>query len=140
MNERRLKRKKVNLNSLIDDEGRKRQKVCGNIKVYFDGTAIVNAICRMIRRPDIHYVMGACAWFTNKKIISTMANELKGCCIITTRDKILTAQTTKKKYASLPIYQRSESEVNTAIRYIGNGARGYNKSLMVRSRSPTSSR
>lgn len=132
MDERRLKRKKVNLNSLIDDEGRKKQKVCGNIRVFFDGNSIVNAICRMIRRPDIEYVMGACAWFTNKKIIQCMSNELKGCCIITTRDKILNAKTTKKKYASLPIYQRSESEVNTAIRFIGNGARGYNKSLMVR--------
>lgn len=130
MDQRRLKRKKVNLNTLIDDEGRKRQKVCGNIKVYFDGNAIVNAICRMIRRKDVHYIMGACAWFTNKKIIQCMSTELKGCCIVTTRDKILTAATTKRKYSTLPVYRSSENDTDTAVRFIGNGARGYNKSLM----------
>lgn len=130
MDQRRLKRKKINLNSLIADEERKKQKTCGNIKVFFDGNAIVNAICRMIKRQDVEYVMACCAWFTNKRIIECMASHLKGCCVITTRDKILTAATTKKKYAMLPVYQRSDSDVNTAIRFVGNGARGYNKSLM----------
>lgn len=130
MNSRRLKKRKVNLNSLIDDEARKRQKVCGKIKVLFNGHAIVNGICRHIRRPDTFYVMGCCAWFTNKTIIETMADNLKGVCIVTTRDKILSAKTTQKRYATLPVYTNETStEPDTAIRFIGSG-RGFNKSLM----------
>ena len=49
---------KVNLNSLIENSHeRKRQKVCGNIKVHFDGASIVSAICRNLRRADTYYVM-----------------------------------------------------------------------------------
>jgi len=132
MESRRLKRKKVNLNALIEDDTRKRQKVCadGKIKVFFNGNAIVNGICRHIRRPDTFYVMGACAWFTNKTIIDAMAHNLRGVCIVTTRDKILTAKSIKKRYATLPVYRNeTSSDVDTAIRYIGSG-RGYNKSLM----------
>ena len=116
------KRKTVNLNSLIENSHeRKKQKVCGKIKVHFDG--IVNAVCRNIRKVDTRYVMGCAAWFTNKRIISTMSTELKGCCMIVTKDKILKAKTTNKKYKTLPVYK------DTAIRVIGSG-RGYNKSLM----------
>lgn len=114
---------KLNLNTLIDSHERKRQKVCGNIKVHFDGTSIVNAICRNLRREDTYYVMGCSAWFTNPSIISTMASNIKGCCIIVTRDKILKAKTTKNRYKTLPVYKDS------AIRVIGCGS-GWNKSLM----------
>jgi len=115
---------KVNLNSLIENaHDRRKQKVCGDIKVHFDGLSIVAAICRSIRHKDTHYVMGCAAWFTNKKIIKTMSTDLKGCCLIVTNDKILRANTTKRKYKTLPIYK------DTAIRVIGCG-RGYSKSLM----------
>lgn len=115
---------KVNLNSLIENSHeRKRQKVCGNIKVHFDGASIVSAICRNLRRADTYYVMGCSAWFTNPSIISAMASNLKGCCVIVTKDKILRAKTTKNRYRSLPVYQDS------AIRVIGCGS-GWNKSLM----------
>ena len=114
---------KINLNSLIDNHDRRKQKVCGRLKVHFDGTSIVAAICRSIRHKDTHYVMGCAAWFTNRKIINTMATELKGCCMIVTKDKLLKAKTTKAKYKKLPIYK------DTAIRVIGCG-RGYSKSLM----------
>ena len=116
--------KKVYLNSLIENaHERRKQKVCGKIKVHFDGASIVAAVCRKIRHKDTKYVMGCAAWFTNKKIIKTMSTELKGCCMIVTKDKILRAKTTKAKYKSLPIYK------DTAIRVIGTG-RGYSKSLM----------
>ena len=116
--------KKVNLNSLIENSHeRRKQKVCGKIKVHFDGKSIVAAVCRNIRHKDTKYVMGCAAWFTNKKIIQTMSTELKGCCMIVTKDKILRAKTTKAKYKSLPIYK------DTAIRVIGTG-RGWSKSLM----------
>lgn len=115
------KRKKVNLNSLIECSDRKRQKVCGNMTVHFDG--IVAALCRNIRRDDTHYIMGCAAWFTNSKIISTLSSNVKGCCVIVTKDKIIKAKTTKNKYKSLPIYKE------TAIRVIGCG-RGWQKSLM----------
>ena len=115
------KRKKVNLNELVDSSDRKRQKVCGKTTVHFDG--IVSAICRNIRREDTHYIMGCAAWFTNSKIIATLSSNVKGCCVIITKDKIMKANTTKNKYKSLPIYKE------TAIRYIGSG-RGYSKSLM----------
>jgi phosphatidylserine/phosphatidylglycerophosphate/cardiolipin synthase-like enzyme len=117
------KRKRVNLNSLVESEARKKQKVCGNIHIHFDGAAIVAAICRSIRHKDTVYVMGCSAWFTNATIISCMASNLKGCCVIVTKDKLLRAKTTKAKYRQLPVYK------DCAIRVIGSGS-GYNKSLM----------
>lgn len=117
------KRKRVNLNSLVDSDNRKHQKVCGKIKIHFDGGSIVAAICRNIRHKDTVYVMGCSAWFTNSLIIDCMANQLKGCCVIVTKDKLLRAKTTKAKYRKLPIYK------DCAIRVIGSGS-GYNKSLM----------
>lgn len=117
------KRKRVNLNTLIDSDDRKHQKVCGNIKIHFDGASIVAAICRKIRHTNTTYVMGCSAWFTNSNIISCMAQHVKGCCIIVTKDKLLRAKTTKAKYRKLPVYK------DCAIRVIGSGS-GYNKSLM----------
>ena len=118
------KKRKVNLNSLIEDsDERKRQKIVGTTRVFFDGGSIVAALCRKIRQKDTCFVMGCSCWFTNKKIIGAMAKNLKGCCMIVTKDKITKAETTKKKYRTLPIYSES------AVRVIGHGS-GYTKSLM----------
>ena len=33
--------------------------------------------------------MGCAAWFTNSKIIATLSSNVKGCCVIITKDKIM---------------------------------------------------
>lgn len=114
------RKERVNLNDQLT--GRKRQRVCGDIKVHFDN--IIPSLCRNIRRKDTHYIMGCSAWFTNSSIIKTMASHLSGCCIIVTKDKILRAKTTKAKYKMLP-----KNNGKSPIQVIGSG-RGYNKSLM----------
>ena len=120
----KVKKRKINLNEMIEDRSdRKKQKVCGDIKILFDSGSIVNAICRKIRHKDTTYVMGCSAWFSNKKIIEELSMYTEGVCVICTKDKLLKAKTSHKKYSTLPVYKES------AIRYIGTGS-GWNKSLM----------
>lgn len=116
-----MKRKRVNLNTLLEEEGRKKPKTCGKIKVHFDN--IVSSICRSIRKSDTVYVMGCSAWFTNSEIIRCMSRELRGCCIIVTKDKLLKKKSIQQKYKQLPVYKEC------AIRMIGSGS-GKTKSLM----------
>jgi phosphatidylserine/phosphatidylglycerophosphate/cardiolipin synthase-like enzyme len=118
-----VKRKPVNLNSLVNSD-RKRQKVVNNMKIHFDGASIVKAIVRRINNDDTRYIIGCSAWFTNAKIISAMSL-LDGVCIICTRDKITRAKTTQDKYKTLPTLNGAKSPIHI----IGSG-RGYNKSLM----------
>lgn len=120
-----VKAKRINLNKAIEDASRKRQTVFENakIKVFFNGHAIVNAICRQIRKKDTHYILGACAWFSNTKIINTIEGNTDGCSFLITKDKI--TKTNLARYRKLPKLPLATSAVNT----IGAG-RGYTKSLM----------
>ena len=121
------KAKKVNLNKLIEDKSRKRQQVFKNteIKIHFNGHSIVNAICRQIKKESTHYIIGCCAWITNDKILSTMAANAKGVCLIVTRDKITRAKTNQMKYKKL----KKLNDAKSPIQVIGVGS-GYNKSLL----------
>lgn len=121
------KTKKVNLNKLIEDKTRKRQQVFTGttIKVHFNGNSIVNAICRQIKKESTHYIIGCCAWVTNTKILDTLASNVKGVCLIVTKDKITRAKTNQIKYKKLKKLPDAKSPIQT----IGVGS-GYNKSLL----------
>lgn len=122
-----VKAKRVNLNKSIEDSSRKKQQVFENtkMKIFFNGFAIVNALCRQIRKKETHYILGACAWLTNTKIIDTIAGNTKGCCFIVTKDKITKGKQNMSQYRRLKKLPLASSSINT----IGAG-RGYNKSLM----------
>ena len=121
------KSKKVNLNKMVDDKGRCRQTVIDNVKmkIHFHGMSILNAIIRKIKHEETKYILGCCAWLTNKRIIEAMGCNLNGVSIICTKDKITMAKTTQAKYKLLKPLQEGASPVN----YIGAG-RGFNRSLM----------
>lgn len=122
-----VKSKRVNLNKAIEDSSRKRKTVFENtkMKVYFNGFAIVNAICRQIRKKETKFILGCAAWLTNTKILDTIASNTDGCCFIVTKDKITKSKTNIAKYRTLKKLPLATSAVNT----IGVGS-GYNKSLM----------
>ena len=119
--------KKVNLNNQVEDKGRCRQTVIDNVKmkIHFHGMSILNALLRKIKHHDTVYIMGCCAWLTNKRIIQAMGSNLKGVSIICTKDKITMAKSTQAKYRLLKPLQEGTSPIN----YIGAG-RGFNRSLM----------
>lgn len=121
------KTKKVNLNKLIEDKSRKRQQVFTGttIKVHFNGNSIVNAICRQIKKESTHYIIGCAAWLSNSKILDTLASNVKGVCIIVTRDKLTRSKTNQMKYKKLKMLPGAKSPIQT----IGCGS-GYNKSLL----------
>lgn len=121
------KKKKVNLNKAIEDASRRKQQVFNDvkIKVHFNGHAIVNAICRMIKKPTTRYMLGCCAWITNTRILDSMAGSLQGVAIICTKDKITKAKGVQAKYRNLRKLPMAKSAVNT----IGCGS-GYNRSLL----------
>ena len=82
-------KKQVNLNKLIDDTTRARQSVFENtkIKIHFNGQSIVNALVRQIKKRDTRFIVGCCAWLTNKRILEAMSANLDGVAIICTKDK-----------------------------------------------------
>ena len=96
-------KKPVNLNKLIEDSSRKRQQVFtgATIKVHFNGHSIVNAICRQIKKKSTHYIIGCCAWISNTRILDTLAGNVKGVCLIVTRDKLTRTKTNQMKYKQL---------------------------------------
>lgn len=121
------KSKKVNLNKMVEDKGRCRQTVIDNVKmkIHFHGMSILNALIRKIKHRDTVYVMGCCAWLTNKRIIEAMSVNLKGVSIICTKDKITMSKSNQSAYRKLKPLQVGASPIN----YIGAG-RGFNRSLM----------
>ena len=110
-----VKTKKVNLNKLIEDPSRKKQQVFKNteIKIHFNGHSIVNAICRQIKKESTHYILGCCAWLSNSKILDTLALNVKGVCLIVTRDKITRSKTNQMKYKKLPKLADAKSPIQT---------------------------
>lgn len=121
------KTKKVNLNKLIEDKSRKRQQCFKNteIRIHFNGHSIVNAICRQIKKESTHYIIGCAAWLSNVRILDTLASNVKGVCLIVTRDKITRAKTNQMKYKKL----KKLPDAKSPIQVIGCGS-GYNKSLL----------
>jgi phosphatidylserine/phosphatidylglycerophosphate/cardiolipin synthase-like enzyme len=115
--------KTVNLNNLITDTSRKKLTVCGDIKLLFDTTTILQTLIRRIGKADTKYVMGCAAWFTNTKIIEALS-KLKGVSIICTRDKVARTKTSKAKYKTLPKHDGIPT-----IKLLGCG-RGRSASLM----------
>ena len=99
------KRKSVDLNQQADNGERKRQKVHirgkKKITVIFDGRSILNAIVRNIKREDTSYIVGCCAWLSNKRILKTMAENCKGVTLIVTKDKLCNRSTNQLAYSKL---------------------------------------
>jgi len=91
--------KVVDLNKLITDKERKKASVCGNIGIWFESNAILNALVKRILKSDTCFVMGCAAWLTNTRIIGALST-LKGVSVICTRDKVVKAM--KPKYRLLP--------------------------------------
>jgi len=120
-------KKQVNLNKLIDDTTRARQSVFENtkIKIHFNGQSIVNALVRQIKKRDTRFIVGCCAWLTNKRILEAMSANLDGVAIICTKDKITRSKNNQRHYKMLPRLPSATSAINT----LGCGS-GYNKSLM----------
>jgi len=118
---------KVNLNELVEDKSRKRQtKVDSKIRIHFNGTSIVSAICRRIKRPEVCYVVGCVAWLTNVKILSTLAEHVDGVCLIVTRDKVSRCESNKRKYRRLKCLNDAKSPIQT----IGTSGTKWTKALM----------
>lgn len=67
----------VNLNKLLTDTDRRKQVICGDIKLLFDTNNILTSLVRRINKDDTHFVMGCAAWFTNDRIITALS-KLKG--------------------------------------------------------------
>lgn len=122
------KKRSRDLNQQIDDASRKRQKVHqrGNRKVsiLFDGRGIQNALVRNIKREDTAYVIGCVAWLSNKRILKTMAEHLKGVTLITTTDRLTKRRKNQQAYAKL-----RGCFAGGVIRTVGEG-KGRFKSLM----------
>lgn len=115
--------KVVNLNKLLTDQERRKQVICGDIKLLFDTNNILTSLVRRISKEDTHFVMGCAAWFTNDRVIDALS-KLKGVSIICTRDKVARAKYTKEKYRKLP----KHDDIPTIL-MLGCG-RGRNASLM----------
>lgn len=116
------KRTNVDLNKKADNGERKRAKthIRGKkkISVIFDARAIQNAIVRNIKRKDTEYIVGCAAWLSNKRILKTMAENVKGVTLIVTRDKLCNRKTNQAAYAKL-----SGCYAGGVIRTVGSGGR-----------------
>lgn len=116
------------LNQQINNEERKRQKVHQRgkrkVSILFNGRGILNAIVRNIKREDTAYVVGCVAWLSNKRILSCMAENLKGVTLITTTDRLTKRRKNQQAYAKL-----RGCFAGGVIRTVGEG-RGRFKSLM----------
>ena len=116
------------LNQQVNNDERKRQCVHqrGNRKVtiLFDGRGIQNAIVRHIKREDTSYVVGCVAWLSNKRVLKTMAEQIKGVTIICTKDRLTTRRKNQQAYSKL-----GGCFKGGVIRTMGEG-RGRFKSLM----------
>ena len=116
------------LNKQIDDSDRKRQCVHQRgkrkVTILFDGRGIQNAIVRNIRREDTSFVVGCVAWLSNKRVLKTMSEKLKGVTIICTKDRLTTRRKNQQAYSKL-----SGCFAGGVIRVVGEG-RGRFKSLM----------
>ena len=115
--------KVVNLNKLLTDTDRRKQVICGDIKLLFDTNNILTSLVRRINKDDTHFVMGCAAWFTNDRIITALS-KLKGVSVICTRDKVARSKYSKIKYRRLPKHDGIPT-----ILTLGCG-RGRNASLM----------
>jgi len=113
----------INLNKLLTDTERKKQVICGDIKLLFDTNNILTSLVRRINKDDTHFVMGCAAWFTNERIINALS-KLQGVSIICTRDKVAHTKHSKQKYRKLP----KHDGIPTVLT-LGYG-RGRNASLM----------
>ena len=122
------KKRSADLNQIIDNDDRKRQKVHqrGNRKVtiIFNGRGIQNAIVRHIKREDTSYIVGCVAWLSNKRILKNMSEHLNGVTIITTQDKLTKRKKNQQAYSKL-----NGCFAGGVIRTVGAG-RGRFKSLM----------
>lgn len=83
---------------------------CPPTRVVFDN--IYDVVTVAIDDPDVHYVVGCMAWFSNKRVLQSMSRK-RGCCIITMPDGI-------SKYPSYTELYRNVRGINTygAIRFI----------------------
>lgn len=116
------------LNKQIVGAERKRQCVHQRgkrkVSILFDGRGIQNAIVRNIKRDDTFYIVGCVAWLSNKRVLKTMSEHLKGVSIICTKDRLTTRRKNQVAYSKLsPCFQGG------VIRTMGEG-RGRFKSLM----------
>ena len=122
-----LKRSR-DLNKQMDDSDRKRQCVHQRgkrkVTILFDGRGIQNAIVRNIRREDTSFVVGCVAWLSNKRVLKTMSEKLKGVTIICTKDRLTTRRNNQVAYSKLSACYKGGT-----IRTMGEG-RGRYKSLM----------
>lgn len=122
------KKRSRDLNQQVNDEERKRQKVHQRggrkVSIIFNGRGIQNAVVRHIKREDTAYIVGCVAWLSNKRILKSMAEHLKGVTIITTTDKLTKRRQNQQAYAKL-----SGCFQGGVIRTVGEG-RGRFKSLM----------
>ena len=88
------KKRSRDLNQQVNNQDRKRQCVHQRgkrkVSILFDGRGIQNAIVRNIKREDTSYMVGCVAWLSNKRILKTMAEHLKGVSIICTKDRLTT--------------------------------------------------
>jgi len=125
---KKSKKRSADLNQIVDDDDRKRQKVHrrGNRKVtiLFDGRGIQNAIVRHVKREDTSYIVGCVAWLSNKRILKQMSEHLTGVTIITTQDKLTKSRKNQQAYSKL-----RGCFAGGVIRTVGAG-RGRFKSLM----------
>jgi hypothetical protein len=122
------KKRSRDLNQQVNNEDRKRQYIHQRgkrkVSILFDGRGIQNAIVRNIKREDTSYMVGCVAWLSNKRILKTMAEHLKGVSIICTKDRLTTRRKNQIAYSKLAgCFQGG------AIRTMGEG-RGRYKSLM----------
>jgi len=112
----------------MDDSDRKRQCVHQRgkrkVTILFDGRGIQNAIVRNIRREDTSFVVGCVAWLSNKRVLKTMSEKLKGVTIICTKDRLTTRRNNQVAYSKLSACYKGGT-----IRTMGEG-RGRYKSLM----------
>jgi hypothetical protein len=116
------------LNKQVNNEARKRQCVHQRgkrkVSILFDGRGIQNAIVRHIKREDTSYIVGCVAWLSNKRILKTMAEHLRGVSIICTKDRLTMRRKNQQAYSKL-----SGCFQGGVIRTMGEG-RGRFKSLM----------
>ena len=122
------KKRSRDLNQQVNNQDRKRQCVHQRgkrkVSILFDGRGIQNAIVRNIKREDTSYMVGCVAWLSNKRILKTMAEHLKGVSIICTKDRLTTRRKNQIAYSKLAgCFQGG------VIRTMGEG-RGRFKSLM----------
>lgn len=122
------KRPAADLNKQADNGERKRAKTHlrgkKKMSVIFDGRSIQNALVRNIKRADTVYIVGCCAWLSNKRILKTMAECVKGVTLIVTKDKLCNRKPNQAAYAKL-----SGCYAGGVIRTVGSG-RGRFKSLL----------